>query len=156
MDKRKALDLINSMIKAETTSADPLRALRDKITSMHNSGVQPLMKAINDAETALKKASGVNLDMSQKMDKASSAPAPAPKPSMSKIPPMPKMNSGKVPPMPKPKAPMQAPGMQKVDPTTHLRGTLLDKNLSSGGVQNGDMGSSNQNMTPGIDRKSVV
>jgi hypothetical protein len=148
MDKRKALDLINSMIKAEAGSAsvDPLVALRDRITAMRDTGIHPLMKAINDATEVLKKSSGIDLDMNEKMKKAVSAPPP----SASKAPALPKMNGIRPPPMPKPKAPIQAPGMQKVDPTTHLRGTLLDKNLSSGGVQNGDMGSSNQNMTPGM------
>ena len=46
MDKRKALDIIDAMIKAESGSTDPLKALRDRIVSIQNSSVQPLMKAI--------------------------------------------------------------------------------------------------------------
>jgi hypothetical protein len=159
MDKRKALDIIDAMIKAESGSTDPLKALRDRIVSIQNSSVQPLMKAINDVETMLKKSSAMDLDMKEKSVKKA-IPAPAPKPPMGKMP-SPKMPAmPKMPGMKAPgagmKVPMKSPGMgnkppmAKVDPTTHLNGTLLDKNLSSGSMQSGDVGSNVQNMTPGL------
>lgn len=140
MDKHKALEILDEMIKTEKASADPLKALRDRIISLQNDHAQPLRKAISEVEGALKKSSAVDLDMSEKVKKATPAPAPM----MPKTPTMPKQAT-KVPTMHTPGMP--APKIAKIDPTTHLRGTLLDKNLSPG-MQGGDMGSSNQTMTP--------
>jgi hypothetical protein len=141
MDKRKALEIIDQMIKIETDATDPLRILRDRITSIKNNSVQPLVKAIQDVEDMVKKSSAVNLDMNEKMKKAMPPPKAAPQP---------KVNAPKVNNPPSMNKPMNKNKMAKVDPTTHLRGVMLDKNLSSGGMQSGDVGSSNQNLTPGL------
>jgi hypothetical protein len=152
MDKKKALEIIEEMIKAEKGQPSDLdstlRALRDQIVTIHNSGIHPLAKAISEVQEVLKKSSGFNLDMAEK---AEGAPAPV------SVPKMPKMGGPKTPKMPggAQPAPMKAPGMakaavKKVDPKTHLRGTLLDKNLSTADVQAGPMGSSGMNLTPGM------
>src|ERR1017187_2259190 len=110
MDKKQALAIIDSMIKTESDKMptnDILKKLRNKIVSIQNSGVQPLIKNISEVQEILKKA---NLELS-----------------------------------------MAEKSVKKIDPTTKLPGTLIQKGdgVTSAGMQGGSMGG-DKNLTPNM------